>query len=110
MVKHKAEQVIAPSTAVTVVVGETVISIDQKPMKEAEENMPLKDDLSTVIEVSSPSDSQSSNPESELVADSLNFSKTPDDVKNDAAKEPEEPVKHSTGTSKNVGNFKRWKK
>lgn len=108
MIKPKLAEGIAPS--VTVVVGQTIISIDQKSLKESEKDLPVVDGNSTKTQVSSPSDSQSSTTEAKaIVSDSLSFSSKPEYVLNDAVKEPEEPTKN-TGTSEKCLEFQKIRK
>ncbi|OWM79703.1 hypothetical protein CDL15_Pgr023115 [Punica granatum] len=98
VIKPDPAEVVAPSTSVTVVVGQTIVSIDQKPAKKPEEDLPVHNDHSTVTEVSSPSKSLSSTTEPKLaVVDRVIFPIPHQKVNNDAVKEPEEPPKKSPG-------------
>ncbi|KAK4786761.1 hypothetical protein SAY86_010594 [Trapa natans] len=97
VIKAKPAEVIAPS--VNVVVDQTVISIDQKPLKETEKILPAVEYNSKEIVSSFPSGSQSSMSESEVIeANTLSDLSKPVYEKYDAVKGPEEPQK-STGGS-----------
>ncbi|KAK4792885.1 hypothetical protein SAY86_023320 [Trapa natans] len=93
-IRPKPLEVIAYPTSIAAVVDQSIISIDRTPVKETEKDLPVEIKNTMATEVLSSLESQSSTDESKVaVADSLNLLM----LKNDAAKEPEEPIKESTG-------------